>query len=73
MKCAVCGKGSSANEHYATLEERCNLDDKTFKALEKILDVRFCAPEEKDGAGNPIVCRVCTRTAIARAKASLGS
>jgi len=28
VKCAVCAKASSSNEHYATLEERCNLDDR---------------------------------------------
>lgn len=73
MKCSVCGKSSSAHEHHATLEERCRLDDKTFKLVSEILDVSLhgCSKEEIDGSGNPIVCRSCTRSAVDRAKAKI--
>lgn len=71
MKCAICGKASSSSEHCATLHERCVLDDKTFKALESILDMRSCAKDEMDSAGNPIVCRSCTRSALEKAKSKV--
>lgn len=71
MKCAVCAKDSSSHEHHATLEERCNLDDRTFKALDSILDTRSCAKDEVDGAGNPIICRSCMRSALEKARAKV--
>ena len=73
MKCAVCAKASSSNEHYATLEERCNLDDRMFRALESILDTRSCAKDEVDGAGNPIICRACMRSALEKAMAKVAA
>lgn len=73
MRCAVCGKGTASHESHATLEERCRLDDKTFRIVSEILDVSIhaCSKDEVDGSGNPIVCRSCTRTAIDKAKAKL--
>lgn len=73
MRCAVCGKGSAAHEHHATLDERCRLDDKTFKIVSEILDLSLkgCSKDEVDGSGNPIVCRSCTRSAIEKAKERL--
>lgn len=46
------------------------LDDKAFKVVSEILDLSLggCSKDEIDSAGNPIVCRSCTRSAIEKAR-----
>lgn len=70
MKCACCGRGASDIEHYATLDRRCRLDDETWKALEKELDLsgRALAADERDVYGNAVVCMRCTDGLLVKVK-----
>jgi hypothetical protein len=66
MRCAACFKSITDELHSYILAQRCKLDDETFRAVNKHLDLSSsaCGPDERDSSGNPVVCASCLRKAI---------
>ena len=70
IRCLVCAKQFSYDEHMASLVVRCEFPKKTYEAFEREVDIhsRAAGPEELDDDGNPAICGLCTAKAVKKIK-----